>query len=327
VMDKDGGFTDYTTTINVISQPLTTFGTAIKAVEGTKFTGNIGSFADPSGNTNPAIYTASISWGDGHTSTGTVAYNATTKRFGVSGTNTYAVAGNFVIAVQVKSSAGAAGTIQSTAAISDAAIAATGSDISGKEGVALLGVIATFTDSNPLAVAGNYVVSINWGDGSANSAGTVSFNASTKRWQVAGSHTYRTGGTYTVTTSISDHSTSLAKVTSSAVIGGSTITATGVKLSILNSLLASTPQKIATFTTSNPLLTASDFSASIDWGDGTVANPTSMITIVFDATAKVFDVMVTHPYSLLLKTYTATITITEGKGASAATATSTIFTN
>ena len=327
VSDKDGGYTDYYTTIDVISQPLTTFGTTIKAAEGTKFTGNIGSFADPSGNTNPAIYTTTITWGDGHTSTGTVAYNATTKRLRHQRNQYVRIERELCHrgAGEVQRPA-AAGTIQSTASISDAAITATGSSVSGKEGVSLLGVVATFTDANPLAIAGNYVTSINWGDGSAASAGTVSFNSTTKKWQVTGSHTYRIGGTYTVTTSISDHGTSSAKATSTASIAGSTLKATGVQLSILNSVLATTPQKIATFTTSNPLLTASDFSATVDWGDGTTTNPTSTIAIVYDSVAKVFDVMVTHPYSLLLKTYTATITITEGKGASTATATSTIYT-
>lgn len=326
VADKDGGFTDYYTTIDVVAQPLTTFGTTIKVVEGTKFTGNVGSFANPSGNTNPANYTATITWGDGHTSTGAVAYNPTAKTFGVSGTNTYALLGSYAISVAVKSNTSAAGTIHSTASISDAALASTGSAVSGKEGVSLLGVVATFTDANPLAIAGNYVVSINWGDGTAASAGTVSYNASTKRWQVAGSHTYRVGGTYTVTTSISEHGGSTTKATSSATIAGSTLMAAGVQLSILNSTLAKTPQKIATFTSSNPLLLASDFSATVNWGDGTTNNPTSIISIVWDATNKVFDVMATHPYSLLLISYTATITITEGKGVSTTTATSSIYT-
>jgi predicted outer membrane repeat protein len=326
VSDKDGGFTDYYTTIDVVAQPLTTFGTTIKVVEGTKFSGNVGTFADPSGNTNPANYTATITWGDGHMSAGAVAYNATAKTFGVSGTNTYALLGSYAISVAVKSNTSAVGTIHSTASISDAALASTGSAVSGKEGVSLLGVVATFTDANPLAIAGNYVVSINWGDGTAASAGTVSFNTSTKRWQVAGSHTYRVGGTYTVTTSISDHGTSTTKATSTATIAGSTLNAAGVQLSILNSTLAKTQQKIATFTSSNPLLLASDFTATVNWGDGTTNNPTSIISIVWDATNKVFDVMATHPYSLLLISYTATITITEGKGVSTTTATSSIFT-
>jgi hypothetical protein len=44
----------------------------VSPTEGTVFNGEIGRFTDSDGNTNPALYSATITWGDGQTSAGTV---------------------------------------------------------------------------------------------------------------------------------------------------------------------------------------------------------------------------------------------------------------
>src|SRR5262249_20926814 len=58
---------------------LRTTGLTIKPLEGNTWTGGLGTFTDSDGNTNPALYTATINWGDSTpTSTGTITYSSGT---------------------------------------------------------------------------------------------------------------------------------------------------------------------------------------------------------------------------------------------------------
>src|SRR5262249_10246152 len=68
------------------------------APEGKAFTGEVASFTDTDADTNPGDYTATIFWGDGTSSAGTVKYTGTPGNFTVdaSGTpKTYAEEGTY----------------------------------------------------------------------------------------------------------------------------------------------------------------------------------------------------------------------------------------
>jgi hypothetical protein len=76
------------------------------AMEGTPFSGTVASFTDTELTSNAANYAATISWGDGTTSTGTVAYTGTPGNFTVNASaapHTYAEegtqAGSFSVAI------------------------------------------------------------------------------------------------------------------------------------------------------------------------------------------------------------------------------------
>ncbi|HZY89957.1 MAG TPA: hypothetical protein VFE78_34360, partial [Gemmataceae bacterium] len=73
---------------------------AVNPTTGQPFTGVVAHFndQDPKGNAND--FTATINWGDGHLTNGTVKANAQ-GGFDVSGTNTYAAAGTFPVNVDV----------------------------------------------------------------------------------------------------------------------------------------------------------------------------------------------------------------------------------
>jgi len=58
---------------------------------------------------------------------------------------------------------------------------------------------ATFTDANPGDHTADFTATIDWGDGTAPTTGTVSYNSVTKVYTVAGSHIYAEEGTYTPT--------------------------------------------------------------------------------------------------------------------------------
>ena len=92
----------------------------------------------------------------------------------------------------------------------DAPLTATGVTVSPTAGAPFSGVVAHFTDANPLGALADYSALITWGDGNS-STGVVRVNAS-GGFDVLGSNTYAAAGTYTLSVKIND-------------VGGSSITA------------------------------------------------------------------------------------------------------
>src|SRR2546421_169104 len=71
--------------------------------------------------------------------------------------------------------------------------------ISGTEGQTLTSVVVgSFTSTKTTAVATDFTASINWGDGTAVSVGTI-VKVGTGQFQVKGTHTYKTFGSFPVT--------------------------------------------------------------------------------------------------------------------------------
>jgi hypothetical protein len=103
--------------------------------------------------------------------------------------------------------------------VNDAPISATGVEVVQLPNVAATGlVVATFTDkggSDPVSV---YTATINWGDGSASTAGTIAA-ASGGGFRVTGSHTYALPGVFPLSVAISDKAGSTAPASNRAVIG------------------------------------------------------------------------------------------------------------
>src|SRR5262249_12474350 len=73
----------------------------VHATAGQSSTGGAATFSDAAPNANAKDSTASINWGDGHASNGTIVADGH-GGFNVLGTNTYASAGLFPIAVQIQ---------------------------------------------------------------------------------------------------------------------------------------------------------------------------------------------------------------------------------
>jgi len=132
--------------------------------------------------------------------------------FSVGGSHTYAEEGVYVVTVTVHHEGAPDATAVSGARVGDAALAATGKTILSGSGTTFNGAVATFTDADPNGMVGDYSATIDWGDGSPASAGTVSADGS-GGFVVSGSHTYPALGPHTAHISIVD-------------VGGSTATAT-----------------------------------------------------------------------------------------------------
>jgi hypothetical protein len=94
----------------IVSGPASTTNAAaiVNAVAGKPFTGVVATFSDADPMANARDFTATINWGDGHLTNGTITANAQ-GGFDVSGTNTYATLGRFAISVDVADFGGGPG--------------------------------------------------------------------------------------------------------------------------------------------------------------------------------------------------------------------------
>ena len=160
----------------------------------------------------------------------------------------------------------------------------------------------------------NTSATIDWGDGTAQSNGSV--DPTTR--EVTGTHTYAEAGIYhgTLHWLNSDGNPSTrafdVKVTDAAL----SATATPVSATQGTSFSGT----VATFTDANPLSKASDFTATIAWGDGTAATAGTVATNAGGG----FKVTGTHTYSKT-GSFTTTITINDVGGSTAsATGTATV---
>lgn len=79
-------------------------------------------------------------------------------------------------------------------------------------------LVATFKDYDAAKTAASFSATINWGDSTPSSSGTISANGN-GGFNVNGTHTYSTPGPYNVVVQVSDSSGNLANATGTATVG------------------------------------------------------------------------------------------------------------
>lgn len=94
---------------------LTATGVPVSGRSGSPITATVANFTDNQATGNPADYGATISWGDGHTSTGQI--TASPSGGSVHGTNTYTLSGTYTVVVTITKADGASVTVTTTAHI------------------------------------------------------------------------------------------------------------------------------------------------------------------------------------------------------------------
>src|SRR5690242_9729810 len=162
------------------------------ATEGTALpaTTTIATFTDTNKADAATGFTATIKWGDGTSSAGTI--SGSNGAFTVSAGHTYADEGSFALSATIKRAADNT-TITPTGTVASAeadVLTPHAATITGTAGQALNNVtVATFTDTNTANAAGDFAAAIKWGDGTT-SAGVVT--GSKGNFTVTGSHTYAT---------------------------------------------------------------------------------------------------------------------------------------
>src|SRR5262249_53105365 len=149
-----------------------------------------------------ADYKASIAWGDGHITTGTI-NPLGGGRFTVSGTNTYLLPRSFQATVTVGDTGGSSDIASSTLNGLGAPLTPLNIDGVGVfPGTSFTGRVLTFQDGNPMARTVDFSVAINWGDGHSGQGEVVALGNG--QFQVNGTNTYANKGDFPITVSVKD---------------------------------------------------------------------------------------------------------------------------
>jgi hypothetical protein len=208
-----------------------------------------------------------------------------------------------------------------TAVISDAALTA-GSEVNltPNTGAAITNTkVGSFTDANPTAPVGDFTASINWGDGTAATAGTITQpDGVGTAFDVLGTHAYAVAGDYTITIHVTDAGGSTVTLTGSADVTDLPVTGAVDSFHAIENLSTGTIV-LANFTDPNPLATVSDVTATLPiggWGDGTPASvtPLTVVAIGGTSTTTLFEVTGSHTYTSH-GIFTVNITVTTSGGA------------
>ncbi len=149
--------------------------------------------------------------------------------------------------------------------------------VAAVEGAPAVGVLlATFTDPGGPEPVGNYSADIDWGDGDPLDVGGGSVALVGGVFEVRGTHTYADesgAAPFTVTVTIHHGFAPDATVTTTAVVSDPAVVAAGGRTLAAVEGRGSAPQVVATFTDPGGPEATGNYSATIDWGDGSVASP------------------------------------------------------
>jgi hypothetical protein len=289
----------------------------------------VGTFTDTT--PSPASgYTVTIDWGDGRGAyAGGVSgpVNGTFEVDGFGATHAYSTDGIYTVTFSITETGDDhdSATATAVATVGEANRGITGpapSPISATEGTVVSGPIATFTDVGATDPASNFTASIDWGDGTT-TAGVVSDGSAAGDYVVSGTHQYtdELSGSFNVT--FSEPGLFLTGPRSA----GNTVTITEADALTLTgssfSVRAGRPFSgtVATLTDTNPLALPTDFTTTINWGDGTTTSGT-----VTGPQGGPFPVTGSHTYKPA-GTYKVTVTAADdppGTATASATATATV---
>lgn len=166
-----------------------------------------------------------------------------------------------------------------------------------------------------------FSATVDWGDGTPIHSALL--RQTSDGYSVSGTHTYVEEGAYTIVVVVTASIGSSFSVVASATVSDAPLTATGVSVSLSagassesRPVVAGRPTgnvKVANLADFNPGGTASDFTARIDWGDGTTPTPGTVTAGVGGG----FSVAGGHTYTAR-GDYGITVVITDDGGSQAA---------
>ena len=303
VTDDGGQTATVNDTVTVVDAPLSGTGVAVVTSEGAVFSGAVASFSDANAGATAADFTATITWGDGTTSIGTV---TGTGPFTVSGTHTWAEesASPLVVTVAVTDDGGQTATVSDTVTVVDAPLSGTAATVVSNEGAVFSGAVASFNDANAGATAADLTATITWGDGTT-SIGTVT---GTGPFTVSGTHSYSEGGSYPTLVTIKDDGGSVLTLSGTASISDFPLSLQGVTQNIPKNFSGT----VAKLGDTDPSAVASDYKVEINWGDGTTS------TGSVNGKVSPFTIVGTHEYGSS-GTFTVTVSVRDGGGGTATT--------
>jgi hypothetical protein len=298
--------------VTVSSAPLPINATGagtLAATEGAGLSATLATFTDPSGAGPLGSYSATVNWGDGtSTSTGAISGPNASGVFTVSGSHTYAEESTSAetITVVIHRNGSSSATATDAIDVADAPLAVSGETLAAKANLPLTGTLATFTDSGGAEALSDYSATVNWGDGTNATAGSISGPNASGVFTISGSHTYVSAGTPTITVTVHhDGVTPDVTVNDAVTVSAAQVpvlaTGVGTMAATEGMNLSGT---LATFTDPNGTGALASYSATINWGDGTSATPG---TISGPGSGSTFTVGASHTYA---EESTQAITIT-----------------
>ncbi len=275
-------------------------------IAGTSFTNALATFTS-----TDTSFNGVVNWGDGFASVGSavsiIETNTATNTWTVSASHTYTAAtipGNpYPITISVTDNATPTvppSVVYTSAIVKDAAITVTPMDITAQTGIGFTNTdVATFTSLNPFAPAKSFSATINWGDGSPNTAGLVVPDGTNPPvFHVEGSHTYTTsttkfGAPYQITVTIQSTggSTGTETTPGQATVTNSSLNAQAVPIVATEGTTLSNVV-VATFSDTGGFLPNTTYSATINWGDG---SPNSVVTPTYVGGSN-YQVISNHTY-------------------------------
>ncbi len=246
-------------------------GTSLASVQVATF-----SDSDPYASSSIDSYTASVDWGDGSSvdTYGTVVVDGNS----VYGTHTYENDGVYsVVATVYDNETNTSVLVYGSVTVDDALLTpvyldAVGQSFTATEGADTGSVeLASFTVSDTTVTVDNLSVSVDWGDGLATS---VVAEGADGYFSVTADHMYADAGSYLVTVSVTDETTNLTQITrATATVGEVPLADIGAEpLEVAVGAPLPTSSIVATFADDDSGSNPSNFSASIDWGDGTAVD-------------------------------------------------------
>jgi hypothetical protein len=249
-------------------------GTNISGSQGTPLNNvQVATFTDTyTGHTDGSDFTATIVWGDGTTTLGTISGSG--GSFTVTGSHTYTDAGNDTVTVSVADPGGSA-TAEGTSTATIAARTLVGQMVlnAATEAAALPGntVVATFTDSISSDMAGDFTATIDWGDGNTTTGSVVGTNGS---FTVEGGHTYGDEGSDPAVVTLTHTSDSASATASGSVAVAEADVLAGHGTTFRPKAGQPFTGVVATFSDTDTANVPGDFTATIKWGDGTTTSGT-----------------------------------------------------
>jgi hypothetical protein len=193
--------------------PITGHQLTFNTTEGQNFSGTVATVTDGDSKDMANEYQATINWGDGATTPGTVS-GPDGGPYNVNGSHMYTEEGSYPVKVHVTDTDSSnTADAASTASVADATLFNGTCSVPPVILQAYSGPTGTFNDNNAFGMSTDFTATINWGDGTTTS-GTVT-GAGSGPYTVNGSHTYATTGTFTITTTVKDDGGSSITITCS----------------------------------------------------------------------------------------------------------------
>jgi PKD repeat protein len=255
------------------------------STEGSSTPFSLGSFADPDPD---SPWTVDVNWGDDSSPT---TFTMTSPGTITAPSHPYADEGSFNVTVTVTDRNGASDSKTFSVTVADADVLSADPmqpTLSAQaEGTAFTGLsLATFDDSYTGAPAGDFTARIDWGDGSPLDTTTGVVSGSTGGpFTVRGNHRYTEEGSYTITVTLAEDGSGTASFTitrSNALLVNdqqlTNLATAAMPTGKLEGSAIGALTGIASFSDPGGAEPVSDYTATINWGDGTSAAGTVVST-------------------------------------------------